>query len=169
MLDKLKKYFKPEEENVEMTTETNQAELSVELVAAELTELKASFAQVSETLATTQAALEAANAELAKATAALAEVEEAKAAAEAAAAQAKVDARMAKIVEAVGEAQAADLMEATKELNDDAFGKVVAAMSKNIEVEAKSELFTETGVDAEVKPQAEQKPVSFKNFIPKSK
>lgn len=162
MLDKLKKYFNPEEETVEMTTETNQAELSADDVVAELTELKAQFAEVSETLATTKAALEAAQA-------ALAEVEQVKAAAEAAAAQAKADARMAKIVEAVGEAQAAALMEATKELNDTAFDAIVGAVTTKQEVEAKSEMFTETGVDAPAKQDAEKKPVSFKNFTPKSK
>lgn len=162
MLDKLKKYFNPEEETVEMTTETNQAELSADDVVAELTELKAQFAQVSETLATTKAALEAAQA-------ALAEVEQVKAAAEAAAAQAKADARMAKIVEAVGEAQAAALMEATKELNDTAFEAIVGAVTTKHEAEAKSEMFTETGVDAPAKQEGDKKPVSFKNYLPKSK
>lgn len=167
MLDKLKKYFNPEEETVEMTTETNQADMSADGVVAELTELKANFAQVSETLATTKAALEAANAQLAQANAALAEVNEAKAAAEAAAAQAKADARMAKIVEAVGEgAQATNLMEATKELNDTAFDAIVGAVATKQEVEANSQMFTETGVDAPAKQEGDKKPVSFKNYLP---
>lgn len=134
----------------------------VEATVAELATLKTSFAEQAQKLVEMQAALEAAQA-------ALAEVEQVKAAAEATAAKEKADARMAKIVEAVGEAQAAALMEATKELNDTAFDAIVGAVATKQEVEAKSEMFTETGVDAPVKQDAEKKPVSFKNFTPKTK
>lgn len=166
MLDNLKKYFK-QEEKVEMTTETNQAEMSVEM-AAELTELKASFAQVSEALATMTTQFEDATAKLEAANAALAAVAAEKEAVEAAAKQAKMDARMSKLVEAVGDVQASALMTATEGMEDAAFEKIVTALSVNIDKEANSEMFNETGVDAQPKAAEEEKPVDFKQFIKKA-
>lgn len=166
MLDNIKKYFKPEEK-VEMTTETNQAEMSVETLA-ELTELKASFAQVSEALATKEAAVAELAAKLEEATAALGLVAAEKEAVEAAAKQAKTDARMSKLVEAVGDVKASALMSATENMEDAAFDAVVGALTVNIEQEAKSELFTETGVDSQPKAEEQEKPVDFKQFIKKA-
>lgn len=169
MLKNLQKFFKQEGVQVEMTTETVEATQGalpeVEAMAAELTEMKASFAQVSEALSAAQEEVATLKAALEQANAAVAAEAEQKAAAEAAALQAKMDARMAKIVETVGTVKAEGLMEATKELNDEAFDKIVGAMSANIDVEAKSEMFSETGVDAQPKAHEEKKPVHFKNFI----
>lgn len=165
MLDNLKKYFK-QEEKVDMTTETNQAEMSV--ITAELSELKATFAQVSEALATAQAEKEGVVAQLEAANAALAAIAAEKEAVEAAVKQAKMDARMSKLVETVGDAKAAALMAATGEMEDAAFDAVVAALSVNMDKEANSEMFQETGVDAKAKPQEEEKPVDFKQFIKKA-
>lgn len=165
MLDNLKKYFKPEEK-VEMMTETNQAEMSVEM-AAELTELKASFAQVSEALATMTTQFEDATAKLEAANAALSAVAAEKEAVEAAAKQAKMDARMSKLVDAVGDVKAASLFSATETMEDAAFDAVVAALTVNMAKEAESEMFNETGVDSQPKAEEAEKPVDFKQFIKK--
>jgi septal ring factor EnvC (AmiA/AmiB activator) len=165
MLKQLQKYFNKEE--VEMTIEgtINAPALEVQAMATELSELKASFAEQTALVASMSENLEATNKALEEATAKLAAVAEEKATVEAAALQAKMDARMAKIVETVGDVKATALMEATKELNDVAFDAVLGAMATNMEAEAKSELFTETGVDAQAKPQEEKKPVHFNKFI----
>jgi aspartyl/asparaginyl-tRNA synthetase len=139
-----------QEEKVEMT-ETNQAEMSV--ITAELTELKATFAQVSATLADTQAQLEAA-------TTALASVAAEKEAVEAAAKQAKMDARMTKLVSAVGDERAVALMAATEQLDDAAFDAVATAVTVNMDKEAESEMFSEAGVDAQAAPVVEKDAVS---------
>lgn len=60
------------------------------------------------------------------------------------------NARLAKITEAIGTASAAALMAATEALDDAAFEAVVSALNGKTEAEAKSALFTEVGVAAEV-------------------
>lgn len=78
-----------------------------------------------------------------------AEAEKARLAAEAEAA--RLAARKEKIVAAVGEGERADaLMAATKALEDAAFAAVVAAVTTSTVVEAKSPMFNEVGVAAEV-------------------
>lgn len=172
MLKNLTKYFKPEEEKVEMTTETNAAAPAAVEMTAELTaqvaELQASFAQVSEALATKETALAEMAAKLEQAEAALATVAAEKEAVEAAAKQAVKDARMSKLVEAVGDVQASALMTATEGMEDAAFEKIVAALTVNIDKEANSEMFNETGVDAQPKAAEEEKPMDFKQFINKA-
>lgn len=168
MLEKIQKYFK-QEEKVEMATETMQVqvEMPAEMVA-EITELKASFAQVSEVLATKEAALAEMATKLEQAEAALATIAAEKEVVEAAAKQAVKDARMSKLVEAVGDVQASALMTATEGMEDAAFEKIVTALTVNIDKEANSEMFNETGVDAQPKAAEEDKPVDFKQFIKKA-
>ncbi len=173
MLKNLQKFFNKEEVQVEMTTETQveatQAVMpEVEAMAAELSELKASFAQVSETLAATQEQLATAQKSLEEANASLAAVNQAKADADATALQAKMDARLTKLQEAVGDVKADALMAATKEMNDEAFEAVAADLVANMDAEAQSAQFTETGVDAQPTKE-EKKPVSFKNFLKTAK
>jgi archaellum component FlaC len=163
MLDHLKKFFKPEEEKVEMTTETtveaSQGSMpEVEAMAAELSELKASFAQVTEALASTKAELEGAKA-------ALAAVAEEKAQAEAAAKAEKLAQRRAAVEANIGTDKADAFMDATKELNDTAFAAICSAMAGTAKAEAESELFKEVGVETKAEATAEPKVTHFKQFI----
>lgn len=68
--------------------------------------------------------------------------------------QVKLGARMAKLKDSVGDEQAEKLMEATKDLDDAAFEKIAGAVAATYDAEANSEMFTEKGVDAEVKEPA---------------
>lgn len=147
MLDHLKKFFKPEEGQVEMT-ETDQAAPTADTMAAELAELKANFAKVSEELGAAKEQLQQANE-------AVAAVAEQKAKAEADALQVKMDARLAKLKESVGDEQAESLMAATQDLDDAAFDKIANAVAATYDAEANSQMFTEAGIDAEVKEPAQ--------------
>ena len=147
------------EENVEMTTNTeqlsavnNEAELTaiVASQAASLTELQASFAEL--------------NNKYTEAAAKLAEVEAAKASLVADAASAKLAARKEKLEMAVGDVKAAALLTTLEGLDDSAFSLVVSSMTVNLDAEAKSTLFVESGVTAEA---AEVKPTHFKDYIKK--
>jgi hypothetical protein len=69
--------------------------------------------------------------------------------------QIKMDARMAKLKESVGDTQAETLMAATKDLDDAAFDKIAGAVAATYDAEANSQMFTEKGVDAEVKEPAQ--------------
>lgn len=151
-----------------MTTQAIEAVEAADAMASELAELKANFAQVSETLAATQEQLVTATKALAEANAAVEAVAAAKAEAEAKALQEKMDARLTKLQGVVGDVKADALMAATKEMNDEAFNEVVAALQVNMDEEAQSSQFTETGVDAQSN-QEEKKPVSFKNFLKTAK
>lgn len=66
----------------------------------------------------------------------------------------KMEARMSKLKTAVGDVQAEKLMAATQDMDDEAFDKIASAVAATYEVEAESQMFTEAGVDAEVKEPA---------------
>ena len=63
--------------------------------------------------------------------------------------------RKAKLVSAIGTEKADAAFEAVKGLEDAAFAAVVTAMATSVEVEAKSELFSETGVAGDAEPKSE--------------
>jgi len=164
MLDHLKKYFaskevtpvaeatKPSEE-VSMTTTTEQlntANDSAELVAqlasstSALTELQSQFAELSTKYAEAQAAL-----------AQLSEVKEAMVAQAAATELAR---RKESLEHAVGTVKAAELLATLEVLEPAKFDSVVSAMTVNLDAEASSTAFKETGVVAEA-DKAEVDPV----------
>ena len=164
MLEHLKKYFNSKEstpvaeatepsEEVSMTTTTEQlntanetAELVAQLAtqASALTELQASFAELSTKYAESQSAL-----------AQLSEVKEAMVAQAAADKFAK---RKESLEHAVGTVKAAELLATLEVLDDAAFNSVVSAMTVNLDAEASSTAFKETGVVAEA-DKAEVDPV----------
>jgi len=126
-----------------------QIELAVhEAVVAELSALKASFAEQAAEMVSMKDALEKANA-------ALAVVAEEKAAVEAAALQAKMDARRTKLQDIVGDVKAEELVAAFEGLDDKVFEAMANTLSANMEQESKSAQFNEQGVDAEVKEPTE--------------
>lgn len=84
------------------------------------------------------------------ATAALAAIEAEKADMIAQAVAAKAAARKEKVEAAIGTEKAAGLLLATNGLDDAAFDAVVSALTGSVEVEAKTDLFKEVGVTAEV-------------------
>jgi rRNA-processing protein FCF1 len=154
MLKNLQKFFKQEGVQVEMTTnQTNEQSAQIELavheaVVAELSALKASFAEQAAEMVSIKDALEKANA-------ALAVVAEEKAAIEAAALQAKTDARRTKLQEIVGDVKAEELVTAFEGLDDKVFEAMANTLSANMDQESQSAMFNEKGVDAEVKEPAE--------------
>jgi colicin import membrane protein len=161
MLNHLKKFFNQEEEEVNMTTETvpvAEANADVAALAAELSEMKASFAQVSETLAATKADLE-------KAQAALAAVAEEKAAVEAAAIAAKLEARRKEVEAQMGTEKAAAFMAATEGMDDAKVESFLQIFATNAVAEAKSEMFNEVGVETKADAKEEPKVTHFKQFI----
>jgi hypothetical protein len=162
MLNHLKKFFNQEEEKVEMTTETVEASAgdkpAIEAVMAELSEMKASFALVSEELT-------AAKAELEKAQAALNAAAEEKAKAEADALAAKMNARKEKAVAAMGTEKADAFMAATEQMDETQFESFLAIFNTNATAEAKSEMFQEVGVETKADAKEEPKVTHFKQFI----
>lgn len=62
----------------------------------------------------------------------------------------KLATRKQMIVDVLGDTKADATFEATKELDDSAFGVVLNALKLSLDKEAKSEMFTETGIAAEV-------------------
>jgi hypothetical protein len=117
-------------------------------VAADFAKLTADF----EVLATAYTSLEAeltnAKAALDAANVIVAEVTQAKADAEAKALKTRMDARLTKLVDAIGEASAPAVLEATANLDDAAFEAVSLAMTGKAKAEAATSLFKEVGVDA---------------------
>lgn len=171
MLDKLKKKLglapvtqeasqEPEHKEEDMSVETQVDMADLSALTAELGELKASFAQVSEALATTQSQLEAAQA-------ALQVVAEEKAAAEAAAKAEKLATRRAAVEANIGTDKADAFMEATKELDDTAFAAICSAMAGSAKAEAESELFKEVGVETKAEANVEPKVAHFNKYIKK--
>jgi hypothetical protein len=164
MLNHLKKFFNQEEEEVNMTTETvpvTEANADVTALATELSEMKASFAQVSETLAVTKADLE-------KAQAALAAVAEEKAAVEAAAIAAKLEARRKEVEAQMGTEKAAAFMAATEGMDDAKVESFLQIFAMNADAEAKSELFNEIGVETKADAQVDEPKVEhFNKYLPK--
>lgn len=151
MLDNLKKYFKTEEQ-VEMKTETNTSPD----FSAELAELQASFAQVSETLASKETQLADVLAQLEAAKAALAQSETAQAALVAKAKEDLNTARLAKLAGIVGDAKAQAVMTTMADASEEMFETVVGAMAASYAAEAESPLFKEAGLDAAPAPVVEK-------------
>lgn len=140
-------------EEVSMTTTTEQlntanetAELVAQLAssASALTELQSQFAELSTKYAEAQAAL--------------AQLSEVKEAMVAQAAAEKLAKRKESLEHAVGTVKAAELLATLEVLDDAAFDSVVSAMTVNLDAEASSTAFKETGVVAEA-DKAEVDPV----------
>lgn len=173
MLKHLQKYFNPtvqaviQEEVVEMTTTT---EANAQAAATTIAELTASLEQATATLATKEKLFAEMSTKFEQATAALNASEAAqKTLAEQMAAKATAE-RTAKLSAVIGTVKAPAMTASLSALDDTAFDLVVSSMSANLSAEAKSAMFTETGVsaDAEV-PAEDEKPVSFSKFTPKTK
>lgn len=171
MLDAIKKKLgvlpeQPKEDEMtkeELAAQTANYEAAVaqaQAAQAELATLKASFEEQAAAMASMKEQLESAQATLAA-------NQEAQAKAEAAAKQAKMDTRLATLKAAVGDEKAAEVMEATKELNDQAFAAICSAMETTAKAEANSPMFKEVGVETKADANTEQKPVHFKQFIKK--
>lgn len=164
MLTHLKKFFKAPEghsqEEVDMTTkegqpelvvDTNNADLSAQLVAAtaQLAEAQASAAQMSSELATLKAAF--------------AVIEKEKADMLAKAVADKAQARREKVEATLGTEKAEEVLAATANLDDTSFGTIVDAFAKSLDAEAKSSTFQEKGLTADT--EVDVKPTHFKKFI----
>lgn len=116
-------------------TALSQAVETVKEADAKIAELQASLTASAAQLATLQAFADQAAADKAKL--------------EAEAETARLDARKKKIVAAVGTAKADALMASTLTLADADFESIVGALGASFETEAKTKLFTETGVAGE--------------------
>jgi hypothetical protein len=150
MLDALKKKLAGVPESVALTElqanfDAFQAEANGLLVVAE-----AQISELNAQLQEAQAALEAANAQIEQLQAAAQVAEDAAAQAAAAEAALRVQARTDKLVAAVGTEKAPALLAAFEDMDDAKFDSVLAAMQGQIEAEAKSAMFVETGAAAEV-------------------
>jgi hypothetical protein len=110
--------------------------------SAEYQELSANFAALTEQFAAQASAL-------AEAVAALETFATEREASLAAAKAAKTLARTKTVEAKIGTAKAPALVTATESLDDTAFEAIVSALSVSLEVEGKSEMFREVGVDAE--------------------
>ena len=154
MLKHLQKIFNAgktaTQEEVVMAQDQVQADLSVVTNTAEMSALVAQLASQSETLLSIQSQFAELTSKYETAQAALSEIEAAKAALVAEAKSAKLSARKEKIVLTVGTDKADALLTATENLEDAQFEAVVAAMASSFEAEAKSKLFVEAGVAAEM-------------------
>lgn len=130
--------------------ETNEALTALQ---TEFDAFKAStqenIAELTEALQVALLSVEATEKQRDELAAKLAEIETAKAQSEADAAAAKANARKEKIVAAVGTDRADAVFQATESLADSAFEAVLAAMTAASVAEAKSAMFSETGVSAE--------------------
>jgi hypothetical protein len=117
-----------------MAAENNSADLAAQLASSTsaLTELQASFAELSSKFEAAQAALTV--------------VENEKKEMVTKAAEARLASRKEKLVATVGSSQADTLMAAVGNLEDAQFNAVVAAMATSREAEANSEAFKEVGV-----------------------
>lgn len=151
MLDALKKrFFATQKEEVTMTKETVQPELTAEKVAE--SELAAHLENVTDINKAQAAKLAEAlnsitelNSKLIIAQAELAEIESAKAALIAEAASKKLAARKEKVEMVIGTVKAASLLSATEALDDVAFDAVVTALAGSVEEESKGKMFKELG------------------------
>lgn len=114
------------------------------------------LAGYNERFAAQAAELEAALRELAETKAALTAIQEANAKAAADTLAAKLAARKEAIVAALGTERADAFMAATKDMPDEQFKTVMAAMALNAEAEANKPEFTEVGVDAQADVNALQ-------------
>jgi len=164
MLDKLKKFFNQEEEKVDMTTETVDASAgdkpAIEAVMAELSEMKASFALVSEELTAAKAELEKAQAEKVAAA-------EEKAKAEADALATKLAARRKAVETTMGTEKAGAFMVATEHMDDATFESLCNVFTTNATAEAESEMFQEVGVETKADANVEPKVEHFNKYLPK--
>ena len=165
----MKKFTNPasadqEKEVIDMTT-THEA--NAQAAAATIAELTASLEQANATLASKDSVFAEMTSKIEQMTAALAASETATAEL-AAQAEAKVQSeRTAKLAVVIGTVKAPEMTASLKGLDDAAFDLVVSSMSANLTEEAKSAMFTETGVAAEAAAPAEEKPVHFNTYIKK--
>jgi hypothetical protein len=124
-------------------TLTVALEVDAEPVKAALAQLTAQFEELSNKFAELSGKYE-------EATVALAAVEADKAAMVAAAIAAKAQARKERVEAAIGTEKSAGLLAATDGLDDAAFEAVVSALAGSVDAEAKTAMFSEVGVAAEV-------------------
>ena len=152
MLDHLKKFFTAVEpkEDPEMAQEPTQAPALAVNQTAELATAQAALATQAEALSTALAEVATLKQGLEQATAQLAALT-------AETAAKRLQARKEAIEAAVGTVKAPALMAATESLDDTQFNAVIGAMAASFDAEAKSTMFTEAGVAAEVIPEAVEK------------
>lgn len=173
MLDKFKKLLGASPEAAaEEQTETLTLKIDATDVKAEIEALQEQFAsfqaEANALLAAAEADAKELKEKLEAAQAVIAAVEAEKAQMIADQLAAKLAARKEKIVAAIGDEKADGLMAATEGLDDAAFNAVVSALVGSIEAEAKTDMFKEIGVNAEVDTAAlEDKPAHFNTFIKK--
>ena len=151
MLKHLQKFFTAPAEQPSAQAETNKEDVTMtvkETGAALVAANTEAVAGLTASLASTVAELATAQAKIVE----LSALVEAAVAFKAAQAEdmlkAKTAARKLAVVAAVGTDKADALLAATTSLEDEAFNAVMAAMTTASTVEAKSSLFTESGVDA---------------------
>lgn len=170
MLERFMKKFtntataEQEKEVINMTTEN---EATAQAAATTIAELTASLEQATATLADKTTAFAELTAKVEQMTAALAASESAQAEL-AAQAEAKVlSDRIEKLAVVIGTVKAPVMAASLKGLDDTSFDLVVTSMSANLTEEAKSAMFTETGVAADAEAVAEVAPTHFKTYIKK--
>ena len=137
-------------EKPEMAQEEILVELATETFTTELATAQAALAEKVTELSALTEQLTALSAELATAQEQLAIADEAKEQLVQAAHEAKLVARKNMIVASIGTDKADALMTATEGLDDIAFASVVGALAGSVVAEAKTDLFVEVGVTAEV-------------------
>lgn len=154
----LKKVFNPaqaetQEEVISMTTEKDQAALVTDNTTADLT---AQLSTVTESLASLQAEFAEMKTNYEAAQAALSASADAQATL-VAQAKAKVTAeRTASLSAVMGDAKGAQMAASLESLDDATFATVLSGYAASFEAEEKTEMFTEKGVAAEVKPVVEE-------------
>lgn len=158
MLEKFKKFLNvapvTKQEESLMTTKEGQTALA----AIDTAGAAAQLATATEALATSQTAIAEMSAKFAElsskfeaAQAQLADVNKEKAEAIANAKATVTATRKAKLESVLGSEKTPSVLASLETLDDESFGTVVAAMATSLDKEAKSSMFTETGVDAETK------------------
>lgn len=156
-------------EGVETVVEAGvEAVSSVVTLAVDASAIQAELSSVLAQVEVVTSALTEMTAKYEEAQAALAAVAAEKDAIEVAAKAAQAAARLAQVEAAIGTEKAAAFMTATQGLDDTQFASVVSALAGSVEAEAKTELFVEQGVTAEVDAAVlEEKPTHFKQYLSK--
>lgn len=138
-------------ETLEVKLDTAEIQAAIQAAVDEAKAEFEDFKQTAETLhAEDEATIAELKAKLEEASATLDLMKAEKEAAVAEALAAKLEARKEKIVATLGTERAEALLKATEGMDDAAFEAVATALGVSIEEEAKSLLFSETGVDATV-------------------
>ena len=155
MLNHLKKFLQTKETQVASEDNQGESEMTVtatnQPVLADTAEMANLFAEQTATLEQLQADFSTLTAQLTEAKSALSAIESEKASLVAKAAEEKQAARKEKLENAVGTVKASALLTSLESLDDTAFNTVVEAMEMNLDAEANSAAFKETGVTAEAK------------------